>query len=118
MRDSTIGALDADYARTAIVKGNSVRQPLAKHVLRNALLPTVAVIATQVGVAMGSLVITETLFNYPGLGRLIFSAANEKDFPLLASSILVVGSVFIATTLLADVLYYVLDPRIRLAAKR
>jgi peptide/nickel transport system permease protein len=117
-RFSTIEALDADYTRTALMKGHPTRVVLRRHVLPNALMPTIAVIATQAGVAMGSLVVTETLFNYPGLGRLIFSAANDKDFPLLEGSVLVVGLVFVVTAILADIAYVLLDPRIRLGATR
>src|SRR6188474_726007 len=108
-RAGTIEALDADYTRTAVLKGLPRRTVVRRHVLRNSLLPTIAVIATQTGYLIGGLVVIETLFNYPGMGRLIFTAANDKDFPLLASSVLIVG------TLLADVAYSLLNPRIRFA---
>ena len=115
-RAGTIEALDADYTRTAVLKGLPRRTVVRRHVLRNSLLPTIAVIATQTGYLIGGLVVIETLFNYPGMGRLIFTAANDKDFPLLAASVLIVGIVFLVATLLADIAYSLLNPRIRYAA--
>jgi peptide/nickel transport system permease protein len=115
-RAGTIEALDADYTRTAVLKGLPRRTVVRRHVLRNSLLPTIAVVATQTGYLIGGLVVIETLFNYPGMGRLIFTAADGKDFPLLASSVLIVGIVFLVATLLADVAYSLLNPRIRYAA--
>ena len=115
-RAGTIEALDADYTRTAVLKGLPRRTVVRRHVLRNSLLPTIAVIATQTGYLIGGLVVIETLFNYPGMGRLIFTAADDKDFPLLASSVLIVGIGFLVATLLADVAYSLLNPRIRYAA--
>ena len=115
-RASTIEALDADYTRTAVLKGLPRRTVIRRHVLRNSLLPTIAVIATQTGYLIGGLVVIETLFNYHGMGQLIYTAANDKDFPLLASSVLIVGIVFLVATLLADLAYSLLNPRIRFAA--
>jgi peptide/nickel transport system permease protein len=115
-RAGTIEALDADYTRTAVLKGLPRRTVVRRHVLRNSLLPTIAVVATQTGYLIGGLVVIETLFNYPGMGRLIFTAANGKDFPLLASSVLIVGIIFLVATLLADLAYSFLNPRIRFAA--
>jgi peptide/nickel transport system permease protein len=114
-RAGTIEALDADYTRTAVLKGLPRRTVVRRHVLRNSLLPTIAVIATQTGYLIGGLVVIETLFNYHGMGQLIFTAANDKDFPLLASSVLLVGIVFLVATLLADLAYSLLNPRIRYA---
>jgi peptide/nickel transport system permease protein len=114
-RAGTIESLDADYTRTAFLKGLPRRTVIRRHVLRNSLLPTIAVIATQTGYLIGGLVVIETLFNYPGMGRLIFTAANQKDFPLLESAVLIVGIVFLVATLLADLAYSVLNPRIRYA---
>jgi peptide/nickel transport system permease protein len=85
-------------------------------VLRNSLLPTIAVVATQVGYLIGGLVAIELIFNYQGIGQLVFRAAQQKDFPLLESAVLVIGAVYMLATLVADVLYSLLNPRIRLAA--
>jgi peptide/nickel transport system permease protein len=115
-RAGTIEALDADYTRTAYLKGLPRRTVVRRHVLRNSLLPTIAVIATQVGYLVGGLVVIELIFNYQGIGQLLFRAAQQKDFPLLQSAVLLVGAVYLAATLVADLLYSVLNPRIRLAA--
>jgi peptide/nickel transport system permease protein len=112
-RAGTIEALDSDYVRTAILKGLPRSTVIRRHVLRNSLLPTITVIATQCGYLIGGLVIVETLFNYPGLGRLIFTAATNKDFPMLEAGVLVIGIVYLGATLIADILYTILNPRIR-----
>ena len=115
-RAGTIEALDSDYARTATLKGLPRSVVIRRHVLRNSLLPTITVIATQTGYLIGGLVVVETLFNYPGLGRLIFTAATDKDFPMLEAGVLTIGIVYLVATLVADILYTVLNPRIRLQA--
>jgi peptide/nickel transport system permease protein len=115
-RAGTIEALDADYTRTAVLKGLPRRVVLWRHVLRNALLPTISVIATQTGYLIGGLVVVETLFHYQGIGSLIYTAARGKDFPMLEAGVLTIGIVFTVATLLADLLYSVLNPRIRLGA--
>jgi peptide/nickel transport system permease protein len=115
-RAGTIEALDADYTRTAFLKGLPRRTVIRRHVLRNSLLPTIAVVATQVGYLIGGLVAIEFIFNYNGIGQLIFRAAQHRDFPLLASAVLVIGAVYLVATLLADLLYSVVNPRIRLAS--
>jgi peptide/nickel transport system permease protein len=114
-RAGTIEALDADYTRTALLKGLPRRTVIRRHVLRNSLLPTIAVVATQTGFMIGGLVVIETLFNYPGMGRLIFNAAKQKDFPLLESAVLIVGIVYLVANLVADLAYSLLNPRIRYA---
>lgn len=113
-RTGTIDALESDYARTASLKGLPRWVVIGRHVLRNSLLPTITVIATQTGYLIGGLVVVEDLFVYPGLGRLILTAANDKDFPMLEAGILFIGVVYLTATLLADILYTVLNPRIRL----
>ncbi|MGH3111948.1 MAG: ABC transporter permease [Gaiellaceae bacterium] len=115
-RAGAIEALDADYTRTAVLKGLPRRTVIRRHVLRNSLLPTIAVVATQTGYLLGGLVVIETLFNYPGLGRLIFTAATQKDLPVLEAAVLIVGIVFLIAMLLADFAYSLLNPRIRYAS--
>ena len=112
-RAGTLDALDSDYARTAVLKGLPARTVIVRHVLRNALLPTITVVAAQVGYMIGGLVVVESLFRYQGIGSLILNAARGKDFPMLEAGILTVGAIFVATTLLADTLYTVLNPRLR-----
>ena len=110
-RAGTLAALDADYTRTAVLKGLPRRTVLLRHVLRNALLPTITVAATQVGYLIGGLVVVETLFRSQGIGSLVLQAARAKDFPMLEAGILVVGVVYLVATLLADILTALLDPR-------
>jgi peptide/nickel transport system permease protein len=112
-RAGVIEALDADYTRTAFLKGLDTRTVIRRHVLRNALLPTIAVIATQTGYLIGGLVVIEKLFNYPGIGQRIYIAAQNKDFTMLESGVLIVGIVYLVATLVADTLYSLLNPRIR-----
>jgi peptide/nickel transport system permease protein len=112
-RAGMVEALESDYTRTAFLKGLSASTVVRRHVLRNALLPTIAVVATQIGYLVGGLVVVETLFQYPGIGQTIFTAANQRDFPLLAAGVLVVGVVYLVVTLLADLLIAALNPRIR-----
>jgi peptide/nickel transport system permease protein len=111
-RAGMIEALNSDYTRTAVLKGLTRRQVIWRHVMRNALLPTITVIATQCGYLIGGLVVVETLFNYHGIGSLIFAAAKAKDFPMLAAGILVIGTVYVSVNLIADLLYSTLNPRI------
>jgi peptide/nickel transport system permease protein len=115
-RAGTIDALASDYTRTAVLKGLPQRTVLMRHVLRNSLLPTITVIATQTGYLIGGLVVVETLFNYQGIGQLIYKAAQAKDFPMLEAGVLTVGVVYAVATLAADLLLIALSPRLRAAA--
>ncbi|HEX3963732.1 MAG TPA: ABC transporter permease [Trebonia sp.] len=115
-RAGTIDALASDYTRTAVLKGLPQRTVLMRHVLRNSLLPTITVIATQTGYLIGGLVVVETLFNYQGIGQLIYKAAQAKDFPMLEAGVLTVGVVYSVATLGADLLLIALSPRLRAAA--
>lgn len=115
-RAGVVEALGSDYVRTATLKGLPRRTVIRRHVLRNALPPTVTVVATQVGYLFGGLVVIEILFNFRGIGLLIFNATRTKDFPLLESAILVIGVVYLLVTLLADLAYSLLNPRMRIGA--
>ncbi len=112
-RAGMIEALDADYTRTAILKGLSFGTVVRRHVMRNALLPTISVIATQTVYLIGGLVVIEILFHYQGIGSLIYTAAKKKDFPMLQAGVMSVGALFAFATLIADLLYARLNPRIR-----
>src|SRR5277367_1370693 len=103
-RAGTIEALNSDYVRTATLKGLKRSVVIRRHVLRNSLLPTITVIATQTGYLIGGLVVVETLFNYQGLGNLIYKAAVAHDFPMLEAGVLVIGVVYVVATLIADLL--------------
>lgn len=112
-REGTLDVLRSAYIRTAVLKGLPPAAILFRHVLRNALLPAIAVIATQTGYMVGGLVVVETLFRYPGIGSLILSAARAHDVPMLQAAILAVGALFVTASLLADALILLLDPRRR-----
>ena len=112
-RAGVIEAMDADYTRTALLKGLPRRTVVRKHVLRNALMPTIAVTATQIGYLLGGLVAVERIFNYPGFGQLLLTSVQQRDFPLLQAAVLITGVLFVTTTFFADLLYTVLNPRIR-----
>lgn len=113
-RAGAIGAFDADYTRTAYMKGLSSREVIRKHVIKNALQPTVAVTGTQMGYLFGGLVGLELVFNYPGLGSLIFKAATAPDFPLLQASVIAVAIIFMLSTLAADLIIAWMNPRARI----
>jgi len=115
-RAGTVEALESDYARTATLKGLPRGVMIRRHVLRNSLLPTLTVVATQTGYLIGGLVVVETLFRYQGIGSLVVTAATNKDFPMLEAGVLTIGAVYMLVTLVADMLFALLDPRIRLAA--
>ncbi len=115
-RAGVIDAIDSDYTRTAYLKGLPSAVVMRKHVLRNALPPTIAVVAVQVGYLFGGLVAVEFLFNYQGVGLLVLDAAKFNDLPLLTAGILLIGTIYLVVTFLADLLYATLNPRIRLDA--
>jgi peptide/nickel transport system permease protein len=115
-RAGVVEALDADYTRTAYLKGLPHNTVIRRHVLRNALLPTIAVIATQVGYLLGGLVAIEYLFNYRGIGVTVLEAAQLKDFTVLAAGVLIIGFTYVVVTLVADILSALLNPRIRFQA--
>jgi peptide/nickel transport system permease protein len=114
-RASAIDVLASDYVRTAVLKGLPTSKVIVRHVLRNALLPTVTVIGAQIGWLVGGLVVVEHLFGYPGLGDLLLFAALNKDIPLLEACVMIVASVYMLSNLAAEVLFGVLNPRIRYA---
>jgi len=115
-RTGTVAALDADYTRTAILKGLPRRTVILRHVLPNALAPTIAVATTQIGYMIGGLVVVETLFHYDGIGSLIYHAAQSKDFPMLEAGVLAIGMVYTVANLCADLLMLALNPRLRTGA--
>jgi peptide/nickel transport system permease protein len=115
-RAGTAEALESDYARTATLKGLPRGVMIRRHVLRNSLLPTITVIATQTGYLIGGLVVVETLFRYNGIGQLTLNAANQHDIPMLEACVLTIGILYMVVTLIADIAYSVLNPRIRLKA--
>jgi peptide/nickel transport system permease protein len=113
MRSSAIENLVQDYVRTARSAGASRSRVLVRHVLRNSLLPIITLLGLSLPVTVSGAVITEAVFNYPGMGFLFWNAAMSHDYPLLMGCVLVVGIATVLGSLLADVLYAVADPRVR-----
>jgi peptide/nickel transport system permease protein len=111
-RSAMIDSLNSEYIRTARLKGLDEKTVLFKHALRNGLLPTITVIAINFGWMMGSLVVVEEVFTYPGLGRLIINAIETRDLPLIQIGILIPTASYIFANLLSDLLYSFLDPTI------
>ena len=112
-RASMIDVLDEDYIRTARAKGVQERLIVARHALRNALLPVIAVVALQFGFVLAGSVLVETVFSFPGIGWLIVESISMRDFPVVQGSILLVTFVSVLVNLAADVLYGYADPRIK-----
>lgn len=112
-RAGVIEALAADYTRTAILKGLDRRQVIIRHVLPNALTPTIAVLATQSGYMLGGLVVIEALFGIQGLGNLVLNAAKSRDFPMLEAGVLVMATIFVLSAAIGDLVQALLDPRQR-----
>ena len=115
-RAGMVEALDADYTRTAILKGLSPRVVMMRHVLRNALAPSITVSASVIGYLAGGLVVVETLFHYQGVGSLIYTAARQKDFPMLEAGVLLIGAIYTLASLVADLIIAALNPRLRAGA--
>jgi peptide/nickel transport system permease protein len=114
-RTNVIDVMETDYIRSAILKGLPYRTVVLRHALRNALLPSITIIASNVGWLLGGIVVTETLFGYPGMGRLLLLAVNNRDVPLLQDITLIIALIIALSNLAADVLYAVLNPRVRYA---
>ncbi|CAA9279482.1 MAG: Dipeptide transport system permease protein DppB [uncultured Acidimicrobiales bacterium] len=112
-RTGILAEMDSDYVRVAQAKGLSSTGALVHHALRNALLPVVTVVGTRIGFLFSGAVLVETVFGWPGLGRLVLSAAQTRDHPLLLGMVLVVAFSLVLSNLLTDLLYARVDPRIR-----
>ena len=115
MRSAAIEVLHEDYIRTAASKGLAPRVVVTRHVLRNALIPVVSALGALVPRLLGGAVVTEAVFSWPGLGRLALEAAQGRDYPLITSLTVVAAAVAVGTTLLVDLAYTRIDPRVRLA---
>ncbi len=114
-RANVIEVMQSNYTRTAILKGLPMRRVLFRHVVPNAMLPTISVIAANIGWMLGGLIIVENVFAYPGLGRLVLEATQSRDVPLLQSVTLLIAATFAFSNLAADLCYAALNPRIRYA---
>jgi peptide/nickel transport system permease protein len=114
VRTSMLEVLREDFVRTAKAKGLRRRRVVWKHALRNALLPVISVIGLRFGALLGGAVLTETIFAWPGLGQLTIAAISQRDLPLVQGIVLTFALVYAAVTLVVDLLYAAVDPRIRL----
>jgi peptide/nickel transport system permease protein len=112
-RASMIEVLEQPYVRAARLKGLRPRIVILRHALRNALLPTVGIVAINVGFLLGGIVVVETVFAYPGLGRLMVDAVNHRDVPVIQMAALLIAVTYALANLAADLVYAYLDPRIR-----
>jgi peptide/nickel transport system permease protein len=112
-RSSMLEVMGEDYVRTARAKGVVPWRVVFKHALRNAMLPTVTVIGLQAGLLMGGAVITETIFSWPGVGQIAYDSVNRRDYAMIQGVVLYGATLFVLVNLLVDVLYAVLDPRVR-----
>jgi peptide/nickel transport system permease protein len=113
VRTSMLEELSQDYIRTARAKGLSERTVVYKHALRNAMIPVMTLIGLQFGALLAGAIVTETIFSWPGIGRLTVSAISNRDYPLLQGCILAIGLTYVLVNLATDVLYMVVNPRIR-----
>ena len=114
-RAGTVTVLQSNYTRTAVLKGLPRPVVIWRHVLRNSLLPTITVVAAQVGYLVGGLAVIESLFGYPGVGKLVIDSAIGHDLPMLEATVLIIAIIYSISNLTADVLLAMLNPRIRLA---
>ncbi|WP_408954977.1 ABC transporter permease [Natroniella sp. ANB-PHB2] len=112
-RSSMLEIINKDYIKTARAKGLAEKIVIIKHALRNAMIPVITVIGTQLGYLLGGTVLTEVTFSWPGIGRMAIDAVFRRDFPLIQGTVLFLAAVFIIVNLLVDLSYGVLDPRIR-----
>jgi ABC-type dipeptide/oligopeptide/nickel transport system permease component len=112
-RTAVLDVMGADHVRTARAKGLTERRVVTRHGLRNALIPVVTLIGLQIGFLLGGAVVTETVFSWPGVGRLAVGAILSSDFPMAQGTIIVLSMGFIVINLCVDLLYAALDPRIR-----
>jgi ABC-type dipeptide/oligopeptide/nickel transport system permease component len=112
-RSSVLEVLREDYIRTAVAKGLSRRKVLVKHALRTGLIPLITVAGIQFGTLLGGAIIVETVFAWPGIGRLLIDAVSARDFPLIQGIILLIATGFVLVNLVVDMLYAVVDPRVR-----
>jgi len=112
-RSSMIQVMNSDYIRAAILKGMNRKYVIFRHALKNALLPTITIIGMNMGWLFGGLVVVETLFGFPGMGSLLMTAIKTRDVPLIEACVLLITVIFSLSTMITDVLYSYLNPRVR-----
>lgn len=112
-RSSMLEVMRSDYVRTARSKGLKMFWVVYKHALKNAIIPVLTIIGLQMGLLLGGAILTETIFGWPGIGRYIYEAIGFRDYPVIQSGILIVAFIFVMINLLVDLLYGLIDPRIK-----
>ncbi|QFG00172.1 ABC transporter permease [Psychrobacillus glaciei] len=112
-RSSMLEVMRTDYVRTARAKGQKMFWVVYKHALKNAIIPVLTVIGLQMGLLLGGAILTETIFSWPGIGRYIYEAIQFRDYPVIQSGILIVAFIFVMINLFVDILYGLIDPRIK-----
>lgn len=115
VRSAVLEVLSMSYVRTARSKGLSSRVVTIRHILRNAMIPVLTVAGIQLATILGGVIVVEVVFAWPGLGRLVFDAVSARDYPLIQGAVLLIAVMFLLVNFLVDVLYAVIDPRIRLS---
>ena len=115
VRGAMLEELSADYDRTARAKGLGTAAVLFRHAFRNALIPVITILGLQFGTLLAGTIVTETIFSWPGIGRLTVQAISSRDYPLLQGCILVISVSYVIVNLFTDLLYSFIDPRVRLA---
>jgi ABC-type dipeptide/oligopeptide/nickel transport system permease component len=113
IRSAMLEVMGQDYVTTARAKGIDERKVVMRHALKNALIPVITVIGVQVGRLMGGTVVIETIFSVPGMGKLAVSSIFFRDFPVVQAVVLILGTAVLFSNLIADLLYGVVDPRVR-----
>jgi peptide/nickel transport system permease protein len=117
VRTSLLEVLGEDYIRTARAKGLSETRVLLRHALRNALIPVVTILGLQVGVLLSGAIITESIFDWPGLGHLLLSGITQRNYPLVQGCVLFIATIYVLVNLATDIAYAWIDPRVRLSEK-
>jgi peptide/nickel transport system permease protein len=116
LRQSLVNVRESDYMRTAIGKGLSPRAALMRHGLRNALTPVLTVLGLQLGGLLTGSIITEVIFSWPGIGRLLITAISARDYPLVEGCVLTFALTYVVVNMATDMVYGFIDPRIRISA--
>jgi ABC-type dipeptide/oligopeptide/nickel transport system permease component len=115
VRSTMLEVLSQDFVRTARAKGLKEWGVVVQHALRNAWMPVVTMLGLEFGFLLSGVVVVETVFSWPGVGRLVFNAINQRDIPLVQTAVVMFAFVFVLLNLLVDLIYARLDPRVRLA---
>lgn len=113
VRSSLLEVLGLDYIKTARSKGLAERMVVYRHALRNALIPVITILGLEFGTLLSGAVITETVFAWPGVGRLVINAVQQRDFPVVVGTVTIIATLFVFLNLVVDLLYGVIDPRVR-----